>query len=137
MSGLLQSVLSPRFYRSKRSADITENESLEKSESVLKLGDLYIISGVCKLNAHIQVVRDDHATTAQFYSDSDKTIRYGTLSLAKCNISLSETHLSTIQVTKQNSDEKRNPGLLLRAKSHADAVEWLSVLSCEDTSFSS
>lgn len=129
MTDILKSVLSPRFYRGQRG-----DNSERRDQSVLKLGNLFVISGVAKHNAYIQVVKEDINVSANFYSDSDKTISFGSLSLAKCKISLSETDLSTIEVTKQHEDNKRKPGLLLRAKSQTDAKQWVDALNCKPSS---
>jgi len=116
------------MYNAKRTRELKEEICLKKDQAVLKLGTLCVVSGDSKHNAHIHVVRDDLATTAKFYSDSNKTIWFGSLSVSKCNFSLSDADLSTIQVSRQSPEIKRRPGLLLRAKSHADAVKWLQVL---------
>ena len=100
----------------------------------IKSGDISIInqvgSNTTKQGTHLQEVKDDMHLLARFYNDSTKGFRYGVLCMDNCRISLSTSDLTTIEVARQKDDNSAPaPGMLLKAKSREEAMEWVEALS--------
>lgn len=106
-----------------------------KDQVGVKSGNISIITHVGsrekKQDTHLQVVKDDLHLLARFYTDSERTFRYGVLCMDNCRISLSTSDLRTIEIAKQNDDDSAppSPGMLLKAKSREEAMEWVEALS--------
>ena len=130
----VKALLSPRFtLRSRESART-------KSESDVKAGDITIISPTFDTTdsgqkVHMRVVKEDASLTAKFYTDSDMSFCFGTLSVSKCSISLSSSDLTKIEIIKRGDDRSPSPGLLIKAISKEDAINWLNAMSSSDTDY--
>lgn len=128
----LQALISPRLLR-RGPLDFSQGDKNHKTVDV-KSGDINIINNVgtkkTTQTTHLEVVKDDLHLLANFYVDSEKQFRYGVLCMDKCKTSLSSSDLTTIEVTKQTKEEDTfAPGLLLKAKSHEEALEWVEAMS--------
>ena len=130
----VKALLSPRFtLRSRESART-------KSDSDVKAGDITIISPTFDTTdsgqkVHMRVVKEDASLTAKFYTDSDMSFCFGTLSVSKCSISLSSSDLTKIEIIKRGDDRSPSPGLLIKAISKEDAINWLNAMSSSDTDY--
>jgi len=106
----------------------------------VKSGNISIINkgvpGSSSQRAHLEVVKDDLNLLARFYSDSEKTLRYGVLCMNNCKTSLSSSDLTTIEISAKQNEEDLcktghlcKPGLLLKAGTKKEAVQWNEALS--------
>ena len=133
MNSSLKALLSPRFMlRNKESART-------KSDSDVKAGDITIMSTafdeVNSKKVHMCVVNEGLGLTAKFYTDSDMSFCYGSLSVSKCSISLSSSDLTQIEIIKRGEERSPSPGMLIKARSEQDAMNWLKAMSPSDTDY--
>lgn len=128
----IKALVSPRLLR--RDVIASDSDEGYTSETDVKAGDIIIISkadekvGNAK-KAHLEIVKNNTNLQANFYTDSSKTFRFGSLTVDKCKVSLSTTDLRVIHVSKQEVDDLPSAGLLIKAKSETDASQWMSVMS--------
>ena len=127
----IKALLSPRFtLRSRESAR-------SKSDSDVKAGDITIMSptfdAANSKKVHMRVVNEGLGLTAKFYTDSDMSFCYGTLSVNKCSISLSASDLTQIEIIKRGGERSSSPGMLIKARSEQDAMKWLKAMTSSDS----
>ena len=127
MNMSLKALLSPRFMlRNKKSARTN-------SDSDVKAGVITVVSPFdtrdSGRNIHMRVVKEDANLIAKFYTDSDMSFCYGSLSVNKCFISLSSSDLTKIEIIKRGKERSSSPGLLIKARSEQDAITWLKAMS--------
>lgn len=130
----MRALVSPRLVRREILSSDSDDEN--KSETDLKSGDIVILSQDDEKigygqKAHMELVKDNmHMNMhAKFYTDSNKTFRFGSLDVEKCKISLSTTDLSIITVSKCDDKNIPAPGLLIKAKSQEEAMQWMEVMT--------
>ena len=128
MNSTLKALLSPRFMLVNREAAKT------KCDSDVKAGDITIMSPTVDTvdsgkKVHMRVVKEDASLTAKFYTDSDMSFCFGSLSVSKCSISFSSSDLTKIEIIKRGDDRSPSPGLLIKARSEEDAMKWLEAMS--------
>lgn len=128
----IKALVSPRLLR--RDVISSDSDDGYTSEAGVKAGDIIIINKADEKvgsaqKAHLEIVRDQTNLQANFYTDSNKTFHFGSLTVDKCKISQSTTDLRVIQVNKQEDDDLPSTGLLIKAKSEAEAIQWMSVMS--------
>lgn len=130
----IKALVSPRLLR-RELISSSESEDDYKPEPDVKTGDIFIVTQDDEKigsgqKAHMEIVKDQMNFHANFYTDSNKTYRLGSLTVDKCKISLSTQDLRVIQVSKFEEDEiQPSSGLLIKAKSQEDAMKWMAVMS--------
>ena len=134
MSISIKALLSPRLMlRSSEFARI-------KRDSGVKAGNITIMSPTFATSysgqkVHMRVFNEGLGLTAKFYTDSDMSFCYGSLSVSKCSISLSSTDLTQIEIIKRGEERSPSPGMLIKARSEQDAMNWLKAMSPSDTDY--
>ena len=126
----IKALVSPRFTR--REASPGDSEDDFHTETDVRAGDIIIVNDAKNGNgkkAHMELVKDHLTLHANFYTDSSKSFQYGSLTVDKCKISLSSNDLRVIQLSKCKDDTFPSTGLLIKAKSEQDALQWMAVMS--------